>query len=263
MSNCEGRVVLGDAGLAHVEAELALPALMLHEHSLSATEYVHVYVPSGPTLAFSSRDSRSSSFADAAAAGDAAGFTSVVRAPGGSIVAYDEGAVVVDHIDLSGQTSAGPSKFAANAHKFAQILATLGVENLQVGQVEGEYCPGAYSVNVGGVVKVVGSAQRIAGRGALFSTVIQVEMSERVRVVMCAASEALGYQLDPVTIGGLNDFAPDLTAPTVARAVAENFLGRESMVRGVIPDRLTARSSTARTSPSSAVFDVNDWSRNG
>lgn len=58
------------------------------------------------------------------------------------------------------------------------MLRRLDVPEARVGQVDGEYCPGEFSINVGGRAKVVGSAQRVTGTGALFSTVVQVVVGD-------------------------------------------------------------------------------------
>ena len=79
--------------------------------------------------------------------------------------------------------------------------------------------PGEFSINVAGEAKVLGSAQRIAAGAALFSTVVQVEMSQSVRRVIVDVSSALGYPLRKSSLAGLRDFDPALQVDQVLDGV--------------------------------------------
>lgn len=258
-----GHVIVGNAGLDHAVADLTLPALMLRSADLPSDELVHIHIPSGPTLAFSARDLRSATFEHAVRVARAEGFAPIVRSPGGRMVAYDAGAVVIDHVDRTTGLGAGSaSTFAANALAHAKVLTGLGVTDVRVGEIPGEYCPGQFSLNIGGAVKVVGSAQRIAGRGALFSTIVQVDPSDAVRNVIARVSAALGYGLQLGTVGGLCDFVPHLTPGLVADALADDYRRRLRLLDGQLPVPLVvqARSAVA-DAPGTKAFSVDDWVR--
>ena len=105
----------------------------------------------------------------------------------------------------------------------------------RVGEVDGEYCPGEFSINVGGTAKIVGSAQRVTATGSLFSTVVQVTVSDRVRAVIVDVSEALGYDLRHSSIAGLADHVPGLTAGEVAEAFAADYRERLGLTDGPLP----------------------------
>jgi lipoate-protein ligase A len=243
--------------------ELVLPALLLRSAAATFTQFVHVYVPHQPTVAFSIRDLRSPGIADAVAVARSAGFEACVRSPGGRMVAYDQGAVVIDHVDrTAGIEAAGDSRFEATAAAHAVVLRRLGVEGVQVGEVEGEYCPGRFSVNVAGTVKVLGSAQRVTATGALSSTVIQVDMSERVRAVLTDVSAALGYDLRPSTVGDLRASAPTLDPVTVAAAFVDDYRGRLGAREVSLPSRLEEHALSAPPSADPGTpFDADDWTR--
>jgi octanoyl-[GcvH]:protein N-octanoyltransferase len=222
---------------------------------------VHVYEASGPTVAFSSRDLRAPGVTDAVELARRAGFACAVRSPGGRMVAYDRGAVVVDH--LVGIPSYGDARrdvFAQNASQHLKVLRGLCEADLRVGEVAEEYCPGEFSINVGGVVKVVGSAQRVTARAALFSTVIQVVVPDRVREVLLEVSAALGYPLRASSVGGLADFAPEITTASVAEALRADYRARLDLVDGPLPAALMAHvaSSTEEEGP---IRAVDDWAR--
>lgn len=249
-------------------AELALPAVLLRGVPLPA-HLVHVYVPSAPTVAFSARDLRSPGIERATAIAREAGFVCGVRSPGGRMVAYDDGAVVVDLLSAPDNGRGGHALFADEAGHHARVLAGLGEVggaggpiDTRVGEVPGEYCPGEFSVNVAGRVKVLGSAQRIVRTGSLFSTVIQVRLSDRVRRMIGLLSDALGYALDRDSVGALADVAPDLDVTTVRTALREDHRLRLGLGEGPLPDAAIAHArSTAAHDPGSLPFHVDDWTR--
>lgn len=240
--------------------DLVIPALLLRAPTAAWSELVHVYVPHGPTVAFSGRDLRSPGIAEATKIANNAGFATVVRSPGGRMVAYDSGAVVIDHLDrTTGIRHAGSATFADNAEHHAEVLRGLGEIDARVGEVDGEYCPGEYSVNVGGTAKVIGSAQRVTSTGSLFSTVVQVAVSDQVRAVISDVSEALGYELRTSSIAGLSDYAPGLTADEVATAFADDYRDRLGLTDGKLPAEVVAHASAA--TPGTPPFHVDDWTR--
>jgi lipoate-protein ligase A len=104
----------------------------------------------------------------------------------------------------------------------ASILRGLGLD-ARIGEVPGEYCPGKFSVSAGGKTKIVGSAQRLTREGWLFSTVIQVSGAAVLRDALVAASAALGYDLDPGTVGAVEDTVPNVTTGQVTRAVTDEY----------------------------------------
>jgi lipoate-protein ligase A len=250
-------LVSGSAGPA--VTELVVPALLLRAPTATWSELVHVYVPHGPTVAFSGRDLRSPGIAAATEVARAAGFETVVRSPGGRMVAYDSGAVVIDHLDrTTGIRHAGSATFADNAENHARVLRGLGDVDARVGEVDGEYCPGEYSINVGGTAKIVGSAQRVTATGSLFSTVVQVVVSDRVRAVIADVSDALGYDLRRSSIAGLADYAPALTADAVATAFAADYRTRLGLTDGQLPAGVVMHASAVT---GGSPFHVDDWTR--
>ncbi len=254
-------LVSGSTGAA--VTELVTPALLLRAPHATWSQLVHIYVPQGPTVAFSGRDLRSPGIAAATEVARAAGFEPVVRSPGGRVVAYDGGAVVIDHLDRTTDIRhAGSATFAANAESHVRVLRDLGDVDARVGEVDGEYCPGEFSINVGGVAKVVGSAQRVTATGSLFSTVVQVVVSDRVRAVLTAVSDALGYDLRRSSIAGLADYVPGLTADEVATAFAADYRDRLGLTDGRLPAGVLAHASTATAGKNGASpFHVDDWTR--
>jgi octanoyl-[GcvH]:protein N-octanoyltransferase len=188
-----------------------------------------------PTVAFGRRDTFLAGFAAAARAARAHGFAPVIRAPGGRAAAYDEGCLVFDEIMPAEDSLAGiRDRFAHDAEWQAQALRGLGVD-ARVGEVPGEYCPGAFTVNAGGRRKLIGAAQRAVPGGWLLSTVVVVESAPRLRGVLEAVYEALGLDWDPATVGAVADEASGVGVDDVEDALLAAYSRRYRLVRTAVP----------------------------
>ena len=206
-------------GPAH---DVALGPTLLRHGLGDADEVVRVFSPA-PTAAFSRRDRLRPGFGEAVAAVRRWGFEPVLRYPGGRLAAYHDGSVVVEHVcRRTGLDLAVDGRFSLYADQVASVLSGLGVD-ATVGEVPGEYCPGAFTVNGGGTVKLAGSAQRVTRQGWLFSTIVQVTGAARLRPPLAEASEALGYALDLATVGAVEDLRPGTSVDEVARALAASY----------------------------------------
>jgi lipoate-protein ligase A len=142
---------------------------------------------------------------------------------GGKLAAYHAGSVVIDHVLRTGSAVEGLHvRFREFAELHAGVLAGLGLD-VSIGEVPGEYCPGEFSLNIGGRNKVAGSAQRVTRDGWVFSTVIQVNGAERLREVLTDCYAALGYELDPSTVGALEDLRPGVSTREVVEAMLRAY----------------------------------------
>ena len=114
-----------------------------------------------------------------------------MRLAGGHAAAYHEQSLIYEEIVPEGDVTAGlHDRFRDAADLLAGALAELGVET-QVGEIAGEYCPGAYTVSAAGRIKLVGSAQRAVRGGALLSAFILVGGGDRLRGVLFDVYRAL------------------------------------------------------------------------
>lgn len=183
---------------------------------------VRVYRPS-PTVALGRRDALLSGFDRAVAAAVAHGFTPVVRLQGGRAAAYHEGCLVLDEVLPAQDAMTGvQERFAEVAARQARALRGLGVD-ARVGEVPGEYCPGAFTVNAAGRRKLVGAAQRIVRGGWLLSSVVVVRGAASLRSVLVDVYGALGLEWDPATVGAVEDEAPGVGVEAVERALLDAY----------------------------------------
>jgi octanoyl-[GcvH]:protein N-octanoyltransferase len=179
---------------------------------------VRLYRPA-PTLAFGRLDALRPGFAEAGLAARDAGFQPIVRLAGGHAAAYHEQSLIYEEIVAQDDVTAGlHDRFRDAAELLAETLAGLGVET-HVGEIPGEYCPGAYTVSAAGRLKLVGSAQRAVRGGAMLSAFILVGGGDRLRGVLFDVYRALEIAWRPATAGALEDVAPGITMQAVETAV--------------------------------------------
>ena len=110
----------------------------------------------------------------------------------------------------------------------------LGID-ARIGELPGEYCPGKWSVNVGGRVKVMGVGQRLVRGAAHVGGVVVVDDGERIRDVLIPVYRALQLDWDPRTTGALADRAPGLDNEKVSSAIIAAMSRHFELVRGEVP----------------------------
>jgi hypothetical protein len=93
------------------------------------------------------------------------------------------------------------------------------------GEVDGEFCPGAYSVRSGGPdgVKHAGLAQRVTRRAARLEALLLVSETDEVSTVLGRFYGLLGLPFRPGSVGDL-----PVDVATVMRALSEEVRGRYS-----------------------------------
>lgn len=203
---------------------------------------VRVYQPA-PTVAFGRRDAFLPGFPSAAAAARRHGFTPVIRGAGGRAAAYHDQCLIFDEIMPASESTDGiRERFAEEAHRQAGALTTLGVD-AQVGEVPGEYCPGEFSVNAGGRVKLIGAAQRIVRGAWLLSSVVVVDSGAEIRNVLLDVYAALDLDWEPRTAGAIADVAPGIGVEDVRAALLAVYATRYRLTRAAIDERTMARAT--------------------
>jgi lipoate-protein ligase A len=198
--------------------EAAVAVALLGRAAEAGEATLRLYRP-GPTVAFGRLDTLRPGFAAATEAARAHGFTPVVRAPGGHAAAFHQGCLGVDLTMPDGDPITGmQDRFAETGDRLAAALRTLGVD-ARVGEVPGEYCPGRFSVNARGRVKLVGTAQRVVRRAHLFAAMIVVTDPAPIEAVLVDVYAALELEFDPTTAGAVCTEVAGVTVDDVERAV--------------------------------------------
>jgi octanoyl-[GcvH]:protein N-octanoyltransferase len=156
-------------------------------------------------LAFSKQDAAAAGFADAVQAAREAGFEPVVRLAGGRAAVFHEGTLAVAWSRPEDRPVARTrERFEELAGIVAAGLQRLGVD-ARVGDVPGEYCPGAWSVNARGRVKLAGIGQRLIAGGAHLGCVLVVSDSAALRQALEPVYAALELGWDPATAASVED----------------------------------------------------------
>ena len=182
-----------------------------------------------PTAAFSRRDLLLPGYPAAAEAARTHGFEPVVRPVGGHLAAYDEGSLVVHLWSSHPDPRRGlRDRFRLVGDALARALTEVGVPDVRVGAVPGEYCDGEWSVNTGGTAKLAGTGQRLYRRGWLFCAVLTVTRPEPVRSVLTDTYAALGLPFDPATVGSADRWVPGVTVEQVREVVAAHLVAEVS-----------------------------------
>lgn len=204
--------------------ELAVAhALVRRASSGEVSEALRTYRPAAPVVVFGRRDTRLPGFDAAVRAARSAGFEPLVRAVGGRPVAYTSKALVVDHVRHELLAPEGlETRFEYFGAMYADILREYGID-ARVGAVPGEYCPGAHSVNARGVVKLVGTGQRIVRNGWLFSALIVLGDDDLLRPLLTEIYTHLDLPFDAASVGSVSSETPDLDVGTFEQRVTTAY----------------------------------------
>jgi octanoyl-[GcvH]:protein N-octanoyltransferase len=220
-------VAISHAILSAVSAGEMGPTLRLH-------------VP-GPIVAFGRADRVTPGYPAAVRAAEAHGFTAVERLAGGRAAVFHERTLAFSLALPESEPKTGiQERFEMISAIMADAFISLGVD-ARVGEVPGEYCPGKWSVNVAGKVKVMGVGQRLVRRAAHIGGVVVVDDGDRIRDVLIPVYRSLSLDWDPRTAGALADRSPGLTHEKVQGSILDQFRRRFPMVERDLPAEVTDR----------------------
>ncbi len=184
----------GPAGSAALELAVS-HALLTRVAKGELPSTLRVYRPA-PAVAFGKLDALRPGYGAAVEAARAHGYEPVLRLPGGHAAAYHSASLAIDVVwALEDPVVGTHDRFAEEGERLAGALRTLGVD-ARVGEVPGEYCPGAYSVNARGRVKLIGTAQRLVRGAALLGASIVVGDGPGIRAVLDDVYAALELPWD-------------------------------------------------------------------
>jgi lipoate-protein ligase A len=184
----------------------------------------------GRIVAFGKQDVASLGYREAVVAARGAGFAAIQRLAGGRAAVYTEGTLSLSHACADRHpTQRTRSRFEEMAGMLRDALSSLGAD-ARVGEVPGEYCPGAFSVNAGGRTKLVGIGQRVIVGGAHVGAVVVVSGSDAIRDVLIPVYRALGLSWDPETVGSVVDEVPGVGLAEVEEAILRELARRNELV---------------------------------
>ena len=122
-------------------------------------------------------------------------------------------------------------RFDEMAQLITRAFRALGVD-ARVGEVSGEYCPGAHSVNARGETKLMGVGQRLIRNAAHVGGVIVVGSVNRINDVLVPVYDALEIDWRPETTGSLQAELGEVLYEDVKTAVLEEFAATYELYDG-------------------------------
>ena len=207
----------GEAGSAALELAIS-HALLTRVSKGELPSTLRVYRPRA-TVAFGKLDRLSAGYDAAVQAARDHGYEPVLRLPGGHAAAYNADSIGIDVVWALDDPATGThDRFATEGERLAGALRGLGVD-ARVGEVPGEYCPGAYSVNARGRVKLIGTAQRLVRGAALLGASVVVGGGASIRAVLRDVYSALEFEWVESTAGALDEEVAGLELDAVEAAI--------------------------------------------
>ena len=199
--------------------DTAFSRALLHRAAAGdGPETFRLYRPD-EVVAFSVLDRTRPGFRRAVAAAAERGCASVLRLAGGRAALFHAETLAFSWtVPDARARDRIHARFDAVAGLVAAALGRLGVD-ARIGEVPGEYCPGAHSVNAGGRVKLMGVGQRVVRGAAHVGGVIVVGRSRRVREILSPVYRALELEWDPATAGSVEDEVGPIPCREVADAL--------------------------------------------
>jgi octanoyl-[GcvH]:protein N-octanoyltransferase len=189
------------------------------------------------------QETRLPGFAAATEVASHLGFPMLVRNSGGGAVAANRGSLSFSlTFPVEDLRHGLYERYAEGLDLIASALRRIGVE-AEGGEVEGEFCPGAYSVRSGGPwgVKHAGLAQRVTRRSARLEALVLVSETDGLRAVLERVYSLLGLPFRPESVG---DLPADI--PRVIEALSEEVRGRYGAEGVQIGERTMDRAQSLR-----------------
>jgi octanoyl-[GcvH]:protein N-octanoyltransferase len=177
----------------------------------------------GAMIAFGRQDVAGPHYHEALRAARKTGFEPIERLAGGRAAVFHEGTLAIAHARPGEhpQEEIYP-RFEEASGWIEGALRSVGVD-ARVGEVPGEYCPGGYSVNARGALKLAGIGQKLIKGAGHLGGVVVVTGAERVRDALVPVYEALGLEWDPATAGSVENEKPGATLDTVEAALVDDL----------------------------------------
>lgn len=205
---------------------------------------------SSPYVGATRPETRLPGFGEAKKRAESRGFPVLVRNSGGGAVAANEGAISFSlTLPVKDLRHGLYERYAEGVELVSSALRQVGVE-AEGGEVEGEFCPGAYSVRSGGPagVKHAGLAQRVTRRAARVEALILVQQTARLIPVLEAFHDALGLPFRPGSVADLPAGVPEMLGALEAE-VRDRYGGERVRIGDDTLDRVRALRESWRAAP--------------
>ena len=203
-------------------------------------ETLRLYRP-GHVVAFGRQDLAASGYPEAAAAARRLGYDAVERLAGGRAAVFTPGTVAFGWAipDPDPRTST-EQRFRSISELIRDTLIGLGVD-ARVGEVPGEYCPGRFSVNAGGTLKLMGVGQRLKRHAAHVGGVLVVDDPDAINAVLDPVYAALDLDWRPAATGAVADVVAGATVESAIAALLDLLRSQRPIEEGSISEGVALR----------------------
>jgi octanoyl-[GcvH]:protein N-octanoyltransferase len=187
------------------------------------------------TAAFSPQDTTHVDYELVKDLARARGFEPVERGTGGRLTLYDEHALAITILAPHPSPHVGVmQRFHVLADAIVEALSALGL-GARVGELPNEYCPGKFSINAEGKVKLVGIAQRMNAHCVQMGAIISVGRSEEACAGIAEAYRTMDLAFDPQTYGAIRDFKPSQSEDEIFAALV-GLLSEKLQTWSILPE---------------------------
>lgn len=178
-------------------------------------------------VAFGRRDTTAPRYREAVAVARSRGFGTVERLAGGRAAVFHPGTLAFSWTvpDRSPRATI-TARFQVVAQILLDALHALGAADVHIGEIPGEYCPGAYSLNIAKRYKIAGIGQRLLRNAAHVGGVVVVSDATPIRDVLTPIYDLLDIDWDPATTGDLASALPGMAVETVRSRIVDAFAQR-------------------------------------
>jgi lipoate-protein ligase A len=203
--------------------DIAVSKALLDRISLGEeNDTLRIYLPP-KVIAFGAQDIASEGFNSAKFASRSKGFESIRRIVGGRAIAMSESTIAFSLIQKSDNPRSGIiPRFIAISNSLRAVLKNLGID-ANIGKVDGEYCPGDFSVNARHMKKIIGIGQRIASRATYIGGVIVLENHMLIKDILSNIYSHLAIEWDPDTVGSISEEIGPVSVENVIHELIKEF----------------------------------------
>ncbi len=185
-----------------------------------------VITPSTRHVGVTKRDTHRDGFRDAVRAACEEGYPTLVRNAGGGATAADAGTFGFSVVRPSDGRAIGSGireRYDEAAAFALGAFRRLGVEDVEVGEVRDEFCPGDHSLRIGewrSGMKVAGIAQRVTKRAASVGGIVLVDGESELAKVLERVYSAMKLPFRAGSVGSLRRAGHEVSVADVVEAFA-------------------------------------------
>jgi octanoyl-[GcvH]:protein N-octanoyltransferase len=242
--------LVAESTLANPEDGFGLQQAVLEEVAADERGPTAVVWTSSRYVGVTRAEMRLPCFEEAIRVAEDLGFPVLTRNSGGGAVAANEGSISFSlTFPVEDLRHGLYERYLEGVDLVAAALRRVGVE-AEGGEVEGEFCPGAYSVRSGGPwgVKHAGLAQRVTRRAARLEALILVSGTGELVPVLERFYGSLGLPFRRESVGDLPVSVPRVIAALVAE-VRNRYGGEDKPVGKETLERARSLRGEWRVSP--------------